>query len=75
MKIQPRFWTLTGMMYLDGKGVAQDYIQGYMWSAIARDSGVANAANNVEIAEDQMTEQQINTAHARVEEWKTQHGN
>jgi len=55
-----------GMLYLDGRGVPQDYVQAYMWFRLADFSG----SPNLDTAKAQMTDRQILEAEELVNEWK-----
>ena len=49
-------------MYRDGNGVTQDLILSHMWFNIARENGVAKAAEKMAAVEGSMTEAQIKAA-------------
>ena len=59
-----------GMLYLEGRGVPKDYVQAYMWFSLFR-----RGSNLVSLgyAKEHMTQQQIQEAERKVEEWKIRH--
>jgi TPR repeat protein len=48
-----------GLMYYNGRGVPQDYVQAHMWWNLAAAAGQKNAAKNRDIIARQMTPSQI----------------
>ena len=60
--------TNLGTMYDDGQGVLQDYIRAHMWFNIAASSGNKVASENRDIAAEQMTASQIETAQRLAQE-------
>jgi len=59
------------MMYGQGRGVPEDYVQAHMWFNLAASQGDTNAAGKRDIAADLMTNQQIAEAQALAREWVT----
>ena len=62
--------TNLGVMYYEGQGVPQDYVQAHMWFNLAAASGKENAAENRDIAASNMTPAQIAEAQKLAREWK-----
>ena len=59
-----------GLMYDNGDGVPQDYVQAHMWYDIA---GVAVAAKYRDFVAREMTPDQIAEAQRLAREWQGQH--
>jgi len=59
-----------GAMYINGTGVRQDYVQGHMWSNLAAAQGNEMARENRDLAEKNMTPEQITEAQRLAREWK-----
>lgn len=55
---------LLGRMYEQGQGVAQDYVQAYMWLSIAAAQGSAQAARHLDLVATRLTPAQL--AEARM---------
>ncbi len=58
-----------GLMYAKGQGVAQNYIQAYMWETLAAAQGNDNASKGLEILEKQMSPDQLAEAQRLAREW------
>jgi len=54
-------------LYMEGLGVPKDYLQAYMWFALA------HCEDNLKQVQSEMTPAQILHAQHMVEEWKKQH--
>ena len=59
-----------GVMYAEGQGVVQDYVQAHMWYNLAASQGVDTARKNRVSIERRMTPQQIAEAQRLAREWK-----
>ena len=59
-----------GLMYANGQGVPQDYIQAHMWFNLATAQNDANAAKNRDIVAAKMAPAQIAEAQKLAREWK-----
>lgn len=64
-----------GLMYLNGRGVTQDYVEAHKWFNIAAAKSTDKelrdkAAKNRDIAANKMTPAQIAEAQKRASEWK-----
>ena len=59
-----------GQMYLKGLGVPQDYVLAHMWFNLSSSQGITTAIKNRNIAEKQMTKQQIDKAQELARNWK-----
>ena len=59
-----------GVMYANGQGVPQDYVQAHMWSNLSAAQGNALGAKNRNLAAEQMTPQQIAQAQELARNWK-----
>jgi len=53
-----------GLMMFDGRGVLQDYVEGYKWLSLAAVGGLPGAAAARDRLADRMTPDQINAANA-----------
>ena len=62
-----------GVMYGEGKGVTQDYVQAHMWFNIGAANGDEEARKNRDIAEKRMTASDISMAQKLAKEWMTKH--
>ncbi len=62
-----------GVMYDNGQGVAQDYIQAHMWFNIAGANGYEDGRKNRDIIEKRMTPDQIAEAQKLAREWMEKH--
>jgi TPR repeat protein len=62
-----------GLMYAQGFGVPEDIVLAYMWFNIAAAQGNESARNNKDIAEQQMTREQISEAQRMSREWIAAH--
>ncbi len=59
-----------GIMYNDGLGVPQDYVQAYMWLNLAAARGGGDYAKVRDIVAERMTPAQIAEAQRLAREWK-----
>ena len=59
-----------GVMYAEGRGVQQDFVQAHMWFDLAAASGDSSAGKNMEIIAAKMTRSQIAEAQRLAKEWK-----
>ena len=59
-----------GLMDAKGQGVAQNYIQAYMWETLAAAQGNENASKGLEILEKKMSPAQLAEAQRLAREWK-----
>ena len=59
-----------GVMYAEGQGVRQDFVQAHMWFDLAAASGDLSARKNSEIIAAKMTPSQIAEAQRLAREWK-----
>ena len=59
-----------GLMYGNGEGVPQDYVQAYMWLNLAVVQGHENARKGRDIVYKNMTPEQIVEAQRLAREWK-----
>jgi TPR repeat protein len=62
-----------GVMYANGQGVPQDYIQASMWVNLAAAQGQEEAVKGREILTKGVTSNQIAEAQRLAREWQTQH--
>jgi TPR repeat protein len=62
-----------GVMYANGQGVPQDYIQASMWVNLAAAQGQEEAVKGREILTKEMTPEQIAEAQRLAREWQAQH--
>jgi len=62
-----------GLMYAQGFGVPEDIVLAYMWFNIAAAQGNEGARDNKDIAEQQMTREQIAEAQRMSREWLEAH--
>jgi TPR repeat protein len=62
-----------GVMYANGQGVPQDYIQASMWVNLAAAQGQEEAVKGREILTKEMTPAQIAEAQRLATEWLAQH--
>ena len=62
-----------GVMYANGQGVPQDYIQASMWVNLAAAQGQEEAVKGREILTKEMTSNQIAEAQRLAREWLAQH--
>jgi TPR repeat protein len=62
-----------GAYYWAGRGVSQDLIKAYMWSAIALARGDQNSKSRLEGLASQMTRQQVSEARQQAEIWIHNH--
>jgi len=58
-----------GVMYYEGKGVPQDYVQAYMWFNLAASRGDKHALDNRYIVANELTAVQFTEAQRRTREW------
>jgi TPR repeat protein len=59
-----------GKMYVEGKGVIQDYVQAHMWFNISNSRGHKPAIKLRDIIEKKMTKDQIAEAQELARNWK-----
>jgi TPR repeat protein len=59
-----------GVMYNNGRGVAQDYVRAHMWFNLSASRGDTEAAENRSIVENEMTLEQIAEAQKLARQWK-----
>ncbi len=59
-----------GLMYAKGQGVAQNYIQAYMWETLAAAQGNEKAVKGLERLEKSMTLDVVAEAQRLAREWK-----
>jgi TPR repeat protein len=62
-----------GVMYANGQGVPQDYVQAHMWANLAAAQGNKSAVKGSEFLTKEMTPEQIAEAQRLVREGQTQH--
>ena len=70
----PRAQYLLGRMYMEGRGVTQDYIEAHMWLNLATTGGVANARGYRDDLATRMTSQQIAKAQELARAWRPDTG-
>ena len=63
-----------GLMYINGLGVAPDFIQGDKWLTIAAAGNYPEAGKARDLAERDMTREQITQARRLANEWKNNRG-
>jgi len=63
-----------GLMYENGQGVTQDYVQAQMWFTLAAARGQKFARKSRDRLAKQMTPAQIDEAQKLAREWKPQKG-
>ncbi len=56
-------------MYANGHGVAQDYVEAYMWFSIAATGGFPDSNKALDKLKETMTKAQITKAKRRAETW------
>jgi hypothetical protein len=59
-----------GKMYVEGKGVIQDYIQAHMWFNVSNSNGHKPAIKLRDIIEKKMSKQQVEEAQKLARNWK-----
>jgi TPR repeat protein len=59
-----------GALYLNGDGVEQDKILGFMWLLLARDGGYVGARESVAELERKMSPQEVQLGHELSVLWK-----
>ena len=59
-----------GVMYVEGRGVPQDYVRAHMWFSLSAAQGEQRAVKTLEMAERRMTPAQINEAKKLAHDWK-----
>jgi len=59
-----------GMMYLEGRGVPQDYVSAHMWFNLSGSDGFQIAETRRNMVEKKMTKQQIERAKELARNWK-----
>ncbi len=59
-----------GVMYREGRGVPQDYVQAHMWVTLAAAQGDKDARKGRGIVAEKMTPAQIAEAQRLAREWK-----
>ena len=62
-----------GLMYAQGFGVPEDIVLAYMWFNLSAAQGNEAARDNKDIAEQQMTREQISEAQRMSREWIAAH--
>ena len=62
-----------GVLYDNGYGVAQDFVQAYMWFTLAAAQGFESAAENRELIAGEMTPADISEAQRLAREWQEAH--
>ena len=62
-----------GYMYIQGYGVAQDYVTSHLWFNLATLNGDRSAAENREIVAARMNRSQIKQALSLAKKWIDQH--
>jgi TPR repeat protein len=65
----PQAQWLLSALYARGMGVARDYVQALMWSAIAGANGVDVAVIGRDMLQSQMSSPEINEAYKSAKEW------
>jgi len=67
-------WHALGSAYANGRGVAQDDVQAYMWTTLAASAATGNEqdtlSSDLRIFKARMTVQQIAEAQRLAREWK-----
>ena len=63
-----------GVLYGNGNGVPQDYIQGHMWFNLAAAKGSQIGRDNRDVIAKLMTPAQIAKAQALARKWLEEHG-
>ena len=59
-----------GLMYANGQGVVQDYVQAHKWFNLGATSGDASAVKNRDIVASKMTPAQIAEAQRLASAWR-----
>ena len=59
-----------GVMYANGEGVPQDFVQAHTWFNLAAAQGHTNGATNRDLVAKEMTPQQIGQAEELARNWK-----
>ncbi len=62
--------SILGLKYAKGQGVAQNYIQAYMWVTLAATQGNEKAVKGLELLEKSMTLDELAEAQRLAREWK-----
>lgn len=70
----PRAQYLLGRMYMEGRGVTQDYVQAHVWLNLATTGGVAEARGYRDNVSSRMTSQQIADAQQLARTWRPSTG-
>jgi hypothetical protein len=63
----------SGVMYGNGLGVIQDYVEAHKWFNLAGVNGIEMGRENMEIIEKLMTREQITEAQRLAKEWMERH--
>ena len=63
-----------GVMYAEGTGVPQDYIQAHMWFNLSAAQGDESGRKNRDMLAEQMTPADISKAQRLAREWLEEHG-
>ena len=63
-----------GIMYYNGEGVPQDYVQAHMWFNLAASKGNENGRKNRDIIAKKMTPADVSKAQRLAREWLEKHG-
>ena len=58
-----------GVMYADGKGVAQSNVQAHMWYSLSAQQGNGNARIRLDELTEQMTAEEIADGQRLADEW------
>lgn len=61
---------ILGVMYDNGQGVAQNYVQAHQWFNLAAANGMSIAVKHRDVIAQKMTSQQIVEAQKLAREWK-----
>ncbi len=62
--------SLLGVMYAEGLGVPQDFVQAHMWFNLAAAQGMEVARKSRDVVAEKMTPAQLAEAHRLASEWK-----
>jgi len=65
--------SVLGTFYWTGRGIAQDNVSAYMWSAIAAAQGDANSKQRLELLRNSMTAESIDAGERRAHDWLKRH--
>ncbi len=59
-----------GLLYANGEGVPQDFVQAHLWYSLAATRGDTDAQNNRDIVTKRMTREQIAEAQRLARDWR-----